>query len=830
MKKQSFDVSGMTCASCQAHVQKGVEKVEGVCSVNVNLLSNSMDVEFDENKTDENAIIKAVINEGYGASVKANKIDKNKNIKKKDNDLLRLILSFIFLLILMYISMGHMMWGWVVPEFINMHHHPLSFALAQFILTLPIVIINNHYFVNGFKRLIKLSPNMDSLIAVGSSAALIYGVISLFLIAYGLETNNADMVEKYHMNLYFESGAMILTLVSLGKYLEKLSKRRTTTSIEKLIDLAPKTAVILKDNQEITVKVEDVKINDILIIKKGDIVPIDGTIIEGQGSFDESNITGESIPSYKSINDNVISSTILNNGYVKVRADKVGQDTSINTIIKLVEEASNSKAPISKLVDKVSLWFVPSIFLIAIATFIIYLATQQGFEEAFNHAITILVIACPCALGLATPVAIMVASGKGAQNGLLIKNAEILQNAHKINTVVMDKTGTITNGKPSVTDFVNINDDKELLEAIYSIENQSEHPLAEAINIYCLNNDAKLLPIEDYESILGKGLQAKINGYLYKIGNEKMMKSLQNSPYFSNFEELSRNGKTVLYISKDDELVGYFAIKDEIKTNSVKAIKELQDKGIKTIMLTGDNKTTAEAIAKECTIDEVIANVLPSEKADIINSLKTDDKHLVAMVGDGVNDALALTSADIGIAIAKGSDIAIESADIVLIRNDLYDVYNAIALSKRTIITIAICLFWAFFYNLIGVVFATGAIPGIDSSMMPMIGSIAMSMSSVFVVLTALSINFFKVKRNKDNINAIKPMEEKRKMEEILLKVQGMMCEHCVAHVEKALLEVSGVKSAKADLKNNQAVICGENLNKDDLIKAIEGAGYKAKQ
>ena len=830
MKKQSFDVSGMTCASCQAHVQKGVEKVEGVCSVNVNLLSNSMDVEFDENKTDENAIIKAVINEGYGASVKANKIDKNKNIKKKDNDLLRLILSFIFLLILMYISMGHMMWGWVVPEFINMHHHPLSFALAQFILTLPIVIINNHYFVNGFKRLIKLSPNMDSLIAVGSSAALIYGVISLFLIAYGLETNNADMVEKYHMNLYFESGAMILTLVSLGKYLEKLSKRRTTTSIEKLIDLAPKTAVILKDNQEITVKVEDVKINDILIIKKGDIVPIDGTIIEGQGSFDESNITGESIPSYKSINDNVISSTILNNGYVKVRADKVGQDTSINTIIKLVEEASNSKAPISKLVDKVSLWFVPSIFLIAIATFIIYLATQQGFEEAFNHAITILVIACPCALGLATPVAIMVASGKGAQNGLLIKNAEILQNAHKINTVVMDKTGTITNGKPSVTDFVNINDDKELLEAIYSIENQSEHPLAEAINIYCLNNDAKLLPIEDYESILGKGLQAKINGYLYKIGNEKMMKSLQNSPYFSNFEELSRNGKTVLYISKDDELVGYFAIKDEIKTNSVKAIKELQDKGIKTIMLTGDNKTTAEAIAKECTIDEVIANVLPSEKADIINSLKTDDKHLVAMVGDGVNDALALTSADIGIAIAKGSDIAIESADIVLIRNDLYDVYNAIALSKRTIITIAICLFWAFFYNLIGVVFATGAIPGIDSSMMPMIGSIAMSMSSVFVVLTALSINFFKVKRNKDNINAIKPMEEKRKMEEILLKVQGMMCEHCVAHVEKALLEVSGVKSAKADLKNNLAVICGENLNKDDLIKAIEGAGYKAKQ
>lgn len=824
--KLKFNVEGMTCASCQAHVSKAVEQLEGTSKVNVNLLKNTLDVEVDEAKCDASKIEDAVQKAGYKAYIpNANK--KTDKLIEKNHDLAYLIFSLVDLLVIMYFSMGHMMWGWPVPKVFNMHTNPMGFSLVQFILVLPIIFLYRKYFINGFKKLIKLSPNMDTLIAIGATFSIAYGIYCLFMISMGYT--------EYHMYLYFEAAGMILTLVSLGKYLEKLSKRKTTTAIEKLMDLSPKEAVVLKDNIETKVKIEEVKLGDIVVVKKGDSVPVDGKIIEGNASIDQSNITGESIPVYKTANDDVYSSTIVTAGYIKVKATKVGEDTSIANIIKLVDEASNSKAPISKLADKISGVFVPVILAIALVTFIINLIVSKDFQIALNFAITVIVIACPCALGLATPVAIMVGTGKGAENGLLIKNAEILEKAHHIKTVVLDKTGTITEGKPRVTDFESFESDSDLLSVIYSLENMSEHPLALSMIEYAKENNANLLEVKEFKTTDGRGIEGIVNNSKYFIGNYKSVEELKlnTKELEDKVNNLSYQGKTPLLIIKDNKVVGLIAVKDEVKESSKQAISELRNKGIKVIMLTGDNRKTAEAIAKEVNVDEVISDVHPEDKQKVINSLKTNDKNLIAMVGDGVNDAPALTSADLGIAIGGGSDIAIESADIVLLRNDLLDVLNVISLSKRVINTIKLSLFWAFFYNFVCVILSTGFLYYLTDKkfmMTPMIASVAMSISSVSVVLTSLTINFFKVKKAKNSNNSSVSIKEKNKMQTKVIYVDGMMCTHCKAHVEEACKKVPGVSDAVVSLQDkNVTVICEEKVTDEALKQSIKEAGYEAK-
>lgn len=824
--KLKFNVEGMTCASCQAHVSKAVEQLEGTSKVNVNLLKNTLDVEVDEAKCDASKIEDAVQKAGYKAYIpNANK--KTDKLIEKNHDLAYLIFSLVDLLVIMYFSMGHMMWGWPVPKVFNMHTNPMGFSLVQFILVLPIIFLYRKYFINGFKKLIKLSPNMDTLIAIGATFSIAYGIYCLFMISM--------RYTEYHMYLYFEAAGMILTLVSLGKYLEKLSKRKTTTAIEKLMDLSPKEAVVLKDNIETKVKIEEVKLGDIVVVKKGDSVPVDGKIIEGNASIDQSNITGESIPVYKIANDDVYSSTIVTAGYIKVKATKVGEDTSIANIIKLVDEASNSKAPISKLADKISGVFVPVILAIALVTFIINLIVSKDFQIALNFAITVIVIACPCALGLATPVAIMVGTGKGAENGLLIKNAEILEKAHHIKTVVLDKTGTITEGKPRVTDFESFESDSDLLSVIYSLENMSEHPLALSMIEYAKENNANLLEVKEFKTTDGRGIEGIVNNSKYFIGNYKSVEELKlnTKELEDKVNNLSYQGKTPLLIIKDNKVVGLIAVKDEVKESSKQAISELRNKGIKVIMLTGDNRKTAEAIAKEVNVDEVISDVHPEDKQKVINSLKTNDKNLIAMVGDGVNDAPALTSADLGIAIGGGSDIAIESADIVLLRNDLLDVLNVISLSKRVINTIKLSLFWAFFYNFVCVILSTGFLYYLTDKkfmMTPMIASVAMSISSVSVVLTSLTINFFKVKKAKNSNNSSVSIKEKNKMQTKVIYVDGMMCNHCKAHVEEACKKVPGVSDAVVSLQDkNVTVTCEEKVTDEALKQSIKEAGYEAK-
>lgn len=820
--KKIFKVEGMTCASCQAHVQNSVAKIPGVKKVNVNLLTNSMEVEYDEKLVTSDLIEKEVEKGGYKAYLPSDKKTESSNLKS--HELKELIISFIFLLILMYVSMGHML-SLPLPSILLGHENALLFAFTQFLLTLPTIFIYRKYFINGFKRLIKLNPNMDSLIAIGSSAALIYGIIAIYMIGYGLGHNDYEMVKAYHENLYFESSVMILTLVSLGKYLESLSKKKTTRAIEKMMDLAPKKALLLKDNQEVEVNIDEVRIDDIVIIKKGDIVPVDGIIIEGNASFDQSNITGENLPVLKGVNQEVYASSILKAGYVKVKASKVGENSSINMIIKLVQEAANSKAPISKLVDRISGIFVPIIILISLVSFSSFMLMSYSFETAFNMGISVLVIACPCALGLATPVAIMVGTGKGAENGLLIKNAEILEKAHLIKTVVLDKTGTITKGEPEVTDVINFDENYNLLEIAYSLENNSEHPLADSIVKYSKEKNIELKSAQLFTSIEGRGLKAYIDDKPYYAGNYLLIRdmNLESEELQLFIDELSNQGKTPLIFASESKVIGVIAVKDNIKEDSKIAIQELKNSGIEVVMLTGDNYKTANCIAKEVGVDKVIAEVLPHEKQKVVESLKKDKKHLVAMVGDGVNDALALTSADLGISIGGGSDIAIESSDIILLRNNLMDIKNIVSLSKRVLLTIKFGLFWAFIYNAIGVLLASGIFyPAFGIKLNPMIGSLAMSLSSVFVVLNALTINLFKVKK-------VTLKEGEIKMEKIELNIEGMMCNHCKAHVEQALMNVEGVEKVEVSLENKNAIIFGNNLNKESLSNAVINAGYKVR-
>lgn len=816
--KQKFSVLGMSCAACVGHVNKAVARLNGVNNVDVNLLSNSMVVDYDETVVNINDIINAVSDAGYGAKI-YEKVNNNAALKK---DLHKLIIAFILLILLMYVSMGHMI-GLPLPPFLTGHMNALWYALTQLVITIPVLIIYRKYFISGYKKLFKLAPNMDSLIAISATASMVYGIFAIVMISIGLVNSNMELVIEYHRNLYFESAAMILTLVSFGKYLEQLSKRKTTQAISKLMDLAPKKALILKGDKEVEVPVEEVKVDDLVVVKKGFAVPVDGVIVEGNAAIDEANITGESMPAQKGVNQVVYTSTTINSGYIIIKATKVGEDTSIANIIKLVEASSNSKAPISQLADKIASIFVPIVMAISLLSFVISIIASRDFNLSFNFAISVLVIACPCSLGLATPVAIMVGTGVGASNGLLIKNAEILEKSHLIKTIVFDKTGTLTNGKPTVTDFINIDSDNDLLSIIYSMENRSEHPLASAITNYANGTSAKIIDITDFKAIEGQGIEAKFNKDTYYIGNASNVKIDEQKQ--KKLEQLSKEGKTSLIVTKNNKLVAIIALKDEIKKNSVLAIHELHKMGIRTVMLTGDNKITAQTIADEVEISEVIAEVLPIDKQNVIKSLKHDNKHLVAMVGDGVNDALALTTADLGISLKGGSDIALETSDIVLLRNDLLDVVNVINLSKRVLRTIKGNLFWAFFYNSIGIVLASGLLyPLWQIKLNPMIGSLAMSLSSVFVVLNALTINLFKPKKYIENV------KEKEEMKEIVLQVKGMMCEHCKKHVENALTKIPGVERVEVSLKENSAKIYSiQELNRNDLINAVKNAGYEAK-
>ncbi len=855
MIKTKFNVEGMTCAACQAHVQSAVEKLNGVVGVNVNLLQNTMYVDYDPTLINADDISRAVEKSGYRAYPE--KDAAKPHIQKKSTDLAKLIASIILLLALMYFSMGNMMWGFPAPAFADHEKNPIGFALLQLILVAPIIIIYGNYFISGFKKLFRGKPNMDSLIAIGASASIIYGIFALFMMSYaqsqivGGDLKWQSALETYRHSLYFESAGMILTLVSLGKYLEGLSKKKTTAAITKLMDMAPKRAVVVRDGKELEIAAEEVSVGDTLIVKNGERVPVDGIVIEGSASIDQSNITGESMPQQKQIGDEVFSSTVVTAGYFKMRANKVGEDTSIAAIIKLVDEASNSKAPISKLADKISGVFVPVILAIALITLVANWIASSDFELALNFAITVVVIACPCALGLATPVAIMAGTGKGAQNGLLIKNAEILEKAHLIRTVVLDKTGTVTQGKPSVVDF---DGTKNVMDEIYSLESMSEHPLAHAICQYAAERGAVAKEVKEFRSLEGTGIQGKINGILYGIGNLRFANDEELPVLTERFRKFAKEGKTPIAVYKDGAVVAVLALKDEVKQNSAAAVAELVKRGIKVVMLTGDNKATAEAIAKEVGVSEVIAEVYPSDKQQVINSLKTDEKHLVAMVGDGVNDAPALAAADIGIAIGGGSDVAMETSDIVLLRNDLMDVLNVIGLSKRVLRTIKLGLFWAFFYNFVCVVFATGAFYYLNEKLRinPMIGALAMSISSVSVVLNALTINLFKVKKAPQNtqndggdaqitgtteqafsnVTTDQPDDKHADtidvLQTITLKVKGMMCAHCEARVAKACLENEHVLDAVANHETGTVTLKTDGDVDIEKIKTdIKNVGYE---
>ncbi len=813
----------MTCSACSAHVEKSVKKLNGVKSVNVNLLQNNMHVDFDETAVSVDDIINAVVSGGYGASVAGKKQEKKDN--KIDNEIsnmkFRLIVSLVCLVPLMYISMGHM-WGW---PFLNVFHgaeNGITFALTQMLLTLPIMYVNRKYYITGFKTLFHGAPNMDSLIAIGSGAAFVYGIIAIYCIGYGLGHGNKEFAHSYMMNLYFESAAMILALITLGKFLESRAKGKTSQAIEKLIDLSPKTAVVIRDGKEVTVGVDDVQIGEIVVVKAGQSVPLDGVIVEGNGAIDESAITGESIAVEKNVGDKVIGATINKSGYFKFKVEKIGEDTALSQIIHLVEEASASKAPIAKLADKVSGIFVPVVISIAVITIIVWLLLGKDISFALSMGISVLVISCPCALGLATPTAIMVGTGKGAQYGILTKSAESLETAHQVDTVILDKTGTITEGKPSVTDIAPVGiSDKELLQIAASIEYLSEHPIAKAIVEKA--NGLELSDVADFEQIAGQGVKGSVDGKKVLAGNYKMMR--ENNIEVSEDEVFAKDGKTSLYFAVDNKFVGIIAVADTIKATSRQAIEDMRNMGLDVIMLTGDNAVTANAIKNKLSLSSAVAEVLPSDKEDEVRKLQHNG-HKVAMVGDGINDAPALTRADVGIAIGAGTDIAIESADIVLMKSDLQDVVTSIELSHSVIKNIKENLFWAFFYNALGIPIAAGVLYGIAGlKLNPMIAALAMSFSSVFVVSNALRLRFFKPKCN--NIKTVKNEKENKTMTKTI-KINGMMCSHCTGRVGEVLNAIDGV-SAEVSLDNGgQAVVTlAKDVSDDVLKKAVVDAGYE---
>lgn len=878
--KERFDVTGMTCSACSSHVEKSVGKLTGVENVSVNLLTNSMQVEFDENKLDTAGIIKAVEDAGYGAAVKdghakswaktsgqsgsqenngLSAVEQNvKNMKK------RLIVSLIFWIPLMYVSMGHMIYQWLnIPmppftmNFLHGNENAITYAFTQFLLLLPILIANHKYFKNGFKTLWHRSPNMDSLIAIGAGAAILYGIFAIYRIGYAMGHGDMAVVHQYAHDLYFESAGTILTLITIGKYLETKSKGKTSEAITKLLNLAPKTVTAVRDGVEQVVDAADVEKGEIFLVKPGESVAVDGIVLEGKSSFDESAITGESIPVPKQEGDTIVSASINKSGLIRAKATKVGEDTTIAQIIRLVEEASSSKAPIAKMADKIAGVFVPAVITIALITGVIWLISGATFEFAMSTAIAVLVISCPCALGLATPVAIMVGTGKGAENGILIKSGDALETAHQIDTVVLDKTGTITQGKPVVTDIIcaaGKNADKtQLLQIAGSLEKGSEHPLAEAIVNYCLTNNISLEKVTDFNALFGKGIEGTMSGTHYYAGNEKMMeeKGISLSTEQKNqIQALAKQGRTPLLFADEKQFLGIVAVADVVKPTSKEAVQKFRDYGIHVIMLTGDNEVTAQAIKEQVGIDEVVAGVLPTQKEEKISALKQAG-HKVAMIGDGVNDAPALASADVGIAIGAGTDVAIESADIVLMKNDLLDAVGAVKLSKAVIRNIKENLFWAFFYNSIGIPLAAGVLyPLFQIKLNPMFGAAAMSLSSVCVVSNALRLRWVKLHDAKKtqsephqdvaastiaDINQHNALDNNIKSTNndkgestmtTTISIEGMMCAHCQAHVEKALKEVAGVTEVTVSLENKNAVVTGD-ASVETLKQAVVDAGYE---
>lgn len=878
--KERFDVTGMTCSACSSHVEKSVGKLTGVENVSVNLLTNSMQVEFDENKLDTAGIIKAVEDAGYGAAVKdehaksgaktsgqsgsqenngLSAVEQNvKNMKK------RLIVSLIFWIPLMYVSMGHMIYQWLnIPmppftmNFLHGNENAITYAFTQFLLLLPILIANQKYFKNGFKTLWHRSPNMDSLIAIGAGAAILYGIFAIYRIGYAMGHGDMMVVHQYAHDLYFESAGTILTLITIGKYLETKSKGKTSEAITKLLNLAPKTVTAVRDGVEQVVDAADVEKGEIFLVKPGESVAVDGIVLEGKSSFDESAITGESIPVPKQEGDTIVSASINKSGLIRAKATKVGEDTTIAQIIRLVEEASSSKAPIAKMADKIAGVFVPAVITIALITGVIWLISGATFEFAMSTAIAVLVISCPCALGLATPVAIMVGTGKGAENGILIKSGDALETAHQIDTVVLDKTGTITQGKPVVTDIIcaaGKNADKtQLLQIAGSLEKGSEHPLAEAIVNYCLTNNISLEKVTDFNALFGKGIEGTVSGTHYYAGNEKMMeeKGISLSTEQKNqIQALAKQGRTPLLFADEKQFLGIVAVADVVKPTSKEAVQKFRDYGIHVIMLTGDNEVTAQAIKEQVGIDEVVAGVLPTQKEEKISALKQAG-HKVAMIGDGVNDAPALASADVGIAIGAGTDVAIESADIVLMKNDLLDAVGAVKLSKAVIRNIKENLFWAFFYNSIGIPLAAGVLyPLFQIKLNPMFGAAAMSLSSVCVVSNALRLRWVKLHDAKKtqsepyqdvaastiaDINQHNALDNNIKSTNndkgestmtTTISIEGMMCAHCQAHVEKALKEVAGVTEVTVSLENKNAVVTGD-ASVEALKQAVVDAGYE---
>ena len=862
--KQKFDVTGMSCSACSAHVEKAVSRVPGVDQVQVNLLQNSMVVEYEDEATDTAAIIHAVEDAGYGASVK----DAHEPTKKAENDLQkrtaeeakkmkhRLGWSIVFLIVLMYISMGHML-GWPLPGILLGHENMMIFALTQLFLTLPIMYLNRKYYENGFKSLFHGAPNMDTLVAMGSTAAFVYSVSRLYVMGYAMGRGETDMAHMAAMNLYFESAAMILTLVTIGKYMESRSKNRTSDAITKLVDLAPKTALVVRNGRETEIPADQVQVGETVIVKPGQGIPVDGVILEGTGTVDESAITGESIPVEKKAGDRVTGATVNRAGYFQMKADRIGEDTTLSQIIRLVEEAGGSKAPIAKLADKVSGIFVPVVITIAVITIIVWLLSGATFSFALASGIAVLVISCPCALGLATPTAIMVGTGRGAEQGILIKSGESLETAHLVDTVVLDKTGTITEGHPAVAAVRTAPGvtEAELLGLAASLEKASEHPLAEAIVRYAEEAGVEVSQATEFAAEAGQGVSGMVSGRKVLAGNQKMMDAQKVTLDGMDAEagKLSEEGRTVLYIAADQKLLGMIAVADPVKKTSAEAIREMEQMGLDVVMLTGDHEKTARAIQKQLGISRVIAQVLPQDKEKEVRRLQ-EEGHKVAMVGDGINDAPALARADVGIAIGAGTDVAIESADIVLMKSDLLDAVTAVQLSRAVIRNIKENLFWAFCYNAIGIPLAAGVFyPLLNWQLSPMFGSAAMSFSSVFVVCNALRLKGFQSgfrkkhrgqesRKETDRTEDIQiktettaPQQTAEQAEKKgdtttmkkTIKIEGMMCSHCTGRVDKALNALDGV-TATVSLEDKAAYVTVDGaVTDEELKKAVVDAGYE---
>lgn len=830
MKKVKFDIKGMTCAACQAHVEKAAGSLDGVESASVNLLQNSMTAEFDENKVSESDIISSIEKAGYGASVAGAK--QEKAVKPNDSDeakalLKRFFMSLGFMIVLFYISMGHMI-GLPLPSFMHGTQNAITFAFTQFLLCLPIVIINRSYFINGYKSMFHGAPNMDTLIAVGASASLAYGIFAIYRIGWGLGHSDIELVSKYMTDLYFEGAGTILTLITLGKSLEARSKKKTTEAVTGLMDLAPKSATVIRDGKKMTIPAEEIVKGDIIAVKAGEAAAADGVIISGSGSLNESAITGESIPVEKSVGDKVIGATINMSGYFEMRAEKVGEDTALSQIIRLVEEASATKAPIARLANKISGIFVPIVMSISLIVFIIWMIVGQGFEFALSAAVTVLVISCPCALGLATPVAVTVGTGTAARNGILIKSAAALETAGKTDIIAFDKTGTVTNGLPVVTDMYPEND-TELLKIAASLEGSSNHPLAFAVTEKAKQSGVELSTVDNFDVIIGKGIKGTVGGKTYYLGNRKMIDGIALAPDISaKINEYEQSGKTSLILADDNKALGVIAAADTIKESSRAGIEQLHSMKIKTLMLTGDNEQTAKAICAEAGIDEVYNSLLPENKSEIITELMAKG-HTVAMTGDGINDAPALTAASVGIAVGAGTDIAIDSADIVLVSGELTDAVSAIALSRRVMTNIKENLFWAFIYNIIGIPIAAGVLyPAFGIMLNPMIAAAAMSFSSVSVVTNALRLRFYKPKKAQMfTEQQISVQKKEVKTMQTVLNVDGMMCAHCKATVEKALGAIDGV-TAEADVANKMVTVQHpESVSVQQLKDAVTEAGYE---